>query len=674
MPLVFLSASLHADEAGLDRAATQFRDFYLGGGVGLTTRDSSGKPAASDDIAKHVRSLKPDGSWPDVDYASKARSSWPAANHSSRLLAMSTEFARGTADQPGLAAAIHRAFVCWIKKDPQCPNWWYNQIGVPKDLATAGLLLGKELNAAEKTYLLKVVMPRTKIGMTGQNKLWLAGNTFMLGLIGRDEAAIRDATNAIWDEVAIGGGEGVQPDASFHQHGPQQQFGNYGLAFAVELGRWATILGGTPWALPPERVGTYRNYLLDGMNWTCWRGSMDIGSCGRQFSPGSPIRKAAMVSQAMECAASFDGENAAAYRAFVKRNQPDTANDLIGNRLFWRSDYVVQRNAKWSAALKMSSNRTIGSEVVNDENLSGYHLADGMLCLYRTGREYEDIFPLWDWKKLPGTTNSQGTLPSFKTSTVATDFTGGVSDGANGIAVLDYAKDGVTAKKAWFFNGQTVVALGSDIRGPDEEEVMTTLEQNLLQGPLKGSESGRIGPVTPGTTENLQWVEHAGFRYTLLEKSLLTVAAGPVTGNWNRIFRSPATPKSDVTQPVFLLSINHGRKSSSGSYAYAISTADEKPLALMLRNNSGLQAVKLGPTLTGVVFWKAGEFRPASGETLQADQPCVVLYDSATQQAHLADPTQKLSSLRLSLGARTFEAELPTGGLAGRSVKVSLVR
>ena len=113
----------------------------------------------------------------------------------------------------------------------------------------------------------------------------------------------------------------------------------------------------------------------------------------------------------------------------------------------------------------MSSKRVIGAELVNEENLSGYHLADGALYLYQGGDEYTDIFPVWDWRKIPGVTCAQTDIPAFKTSSIESDFVGGVSDGTHGCAALDYVRDGVVAKKAWFFGANSVVCLGAGISG-----------------------------------------------------------------------------------------------------------------------------------------------------------------------------------------------------------------
>ena len=74
------------------------------------------------------------------------------------------------------------------------------------------------------------VMEQSQFGMTGQNKVWLAGNVLIRGLLLNDAELIKEARENICSEIVLGQKEGIQPDWSFHQHGPQQQFGNYGLS------------------------------------------------------------------------------------------------------------------------------------------------------------------------------------------------------------------------------------------------------------------------------------------------------------------------------------------------------------------------------------------------------------------------------------------------------------
>ena len=42
-------------------------------------------------------------------------------------------------------------------------------------------------------------------------------------------------------------------------------------------------------------------------------------------------------------------------------------------------------------SVKMCSNRVLGAETVNKENIQGYHMGDGVTFLYQSNKEYENI-------------------------------------------------------------------------------------------------------------------------------------------------------------------------------------------------------------------------------------------------------------------------------------------
>lgn len=656
------------------RARQQFRDFYLGASDGFEMRDTNERAPDRSQAIHDANTLRADGTWANIDYTGEARSGWQPAQHYTRLLAIVA-----TAERPAtpadlrakLLAPAHRAFGYWIKHDLQCPNWWYNQIGTPKAIGTIALLLDDDLQPDEYRYATGTSLSRFPIAMTGQNKVWLAGNTLMLGLLTGDERTIHEAANVIWSEVHLTVGEGIQPDFSFHQHGPQQQFGNYGMAFAVETARWGRILRGTPWRLPPAELAVFSHYLLDGQNWVCWRGLMDTSACGRQFMPRQSRAKAANIAEVMRQAAIFDPTNAAAYLAFVQRNQPNAANDLVGDRYFWRSDYLVHRRPGFAATLKMSSHRVIGAELVNSENLSGYHIADGALYLYRDGGEYEDIFPVWDWSRLPGVTCAVVPPPSYKTSADPRDFVGGLSDGSDGMAVMDYARDGVRAKKAWFFAGDTVVCAGTDIASQGSATIATTLNQCLRRGEVS-VQPEQTASMVDGPSRMLTGlgaVEHDGWRYELLEPGRLHIETGSVTGNWHKVFNNPESPKPDVTKNVFMLWLDHGQNVSAGHYAYEIAPVGAPPVAKLLENSAARQVVQMSPTKTGIVFWSAGEVRLPGGRTIAVDAPCLVLAEP--KGVLVVDPTQKLKHLGISIDGVKHLATLPSGPTAGTAVVVA---
>ena len=69
--------------------------------------------------------------------------------------------------------------------------------------------------------------------MTGQNLADAAMIHLLKRLYYKDKKMVQDAVSSFLSVVKIvnEGKEGMQADMSFHQHGPQQQFGNYGLGF-----------------------------------------------------------------------------------------------------------------------------------------------------------------------------------------------------------------------------------------------------------------------------------------------------------------------------------------------------------------------------------------------------------------------------------------------------------
>jgi chondroitin AC lyase len=665
----------------LELARGQFREFYLGSvkmpDGNLTLQDTNeASPDASRAVA-YARTLREDGSWADLAYDSTARSGWPPSLHYTRMLAMVAAAHRtGTAPAAHalLDAAVHRAFAYWIAHDFTCPNWWYNQIGAPKLLATVGLLLDDELTAAEARYLTETMLPRAKIAMTGQNRIWLAGNTLMLGLLKRDEAIVDEAAAAIWDEVKVVTDEGIQPDFSFHQHGPQQQFGNYGMAFAVEICRWGVILRNTRWALTRDHLAAYRGFLLDGEAWVNWRGRMDISACGRQFMPHSPEAKARTIARVMANTASIDPDRGRAYRGFVARNVANAPNDLVGERVFWRSDYVVHRRPNFAATLKLSSRRVVGAESLNSENLLGYHLADGALYLYRRGDEYEDIFPLWDWQKLPGVTNAllAGGPPAFREIRGQRDFAGGVTNGEDGCAALDFERDGVSAKKAWFFDREVIVCLGADIAGQPGQRVITTVNQCLAKGDvvIEPAGGGHAAVVTGGGVfPALDYVEHDGWRYAFPTHGSASVEDRVQTGNWKRVFSNPDTPPEEVKSRLFTLWIDHDLSAGPQSYAYVI-TAAGRSAQVRFANNGRQQWVRFPEGACGVVFWTAGAIE-IDGTRIAVDQPCLLWRPKAGDRFWVADPTQKLQRLNLTVNGVAHAVVLPQAGDAGRSVAVA---
>src|SRR5690606_29415317 len=181
------------------------------------------------------------------------------------------------------------------------------------------------------------------------------------------------------------------------------------------------------------------------------------------------------------------------------------------------------------------------------------------------GNEYYDIFPVWDWTKVPGITAPQKTaIPQpAQWGTYGTSvFAGGVSNGAAGVTAFQLNNNEYSintgARKAWFMFGDEIVCLGASIKSTAAEDINTTINQCLLNGdPVVKSADGET--VLSSDTHNLQtsnvnWIYHNKVGYVFPAQTNLNLTNKTESGNWNAINTAYST--DNVSKDVFKLWIN----------------------------------------------------------------------------------------------------------------------
>ncbi len=634
-----------------------------------------------------------DGAFGDIDYTDKTRGSWPVNEHLVRLNDLAILYTRPGTKYTGDRAVRDKIVLglnYWFKNDFICPNWWYPEIGVPKVLGPTMLLMEDELTPTQIDAGIRI-LNRSKIGMTGQNKVWLSGNVVYRSLLTGDTTAIQEAVKAIQEEVVVSEGEGIQQDNSFHQHGPQQQFGNYGAAYAGDILKWAGIFQNTAYQFEPDKVAIMRNYLLDGMRWVIWKNKMDISACGRQLFPNTLISKANNMKSIFARMPAIDPPYADSYKLAV--------TDFAGDKHFWKSDMTVHRRANFYTSVKMSSNRVGGAESCNEENVLGYHLGDGATYFYQSGAEYLNIFPLWDWKMIPGTTtyHDEAPLPVLPCSgyRIASDFVGGVSDGMNGIATLAYQRDSLSAQKSWFFFNEATICLGAGIHSEENKPVFTTVNQSFLHGDVLVKQGTVAKTLETGehALKNVPWVIHDNWGYYFPGHAAISITNREQSGSWKKVLtRMPPTVEKGS---VFTLWFDHQARPDSARYAYYVFPgATQKNIETLaagltvVANSAKLQAVESKSLqAAGIVFVQPGQVSLKLFKKISADKPCVVMAGKkgAGMVLQVSDPThneselvigvegkRKISGLTANYDMQTkmsyFTVHLPEGADAGKSI------
>lgn len=620
--------------------------------------------------------MKEDGSWEDIDYSDKTRSGWPVNGHLERLNNMAIIYKRAGSrwtSEPKLEEKIISGLNFWLKNDFICPNWWYPEIGVPKVLGPTMLLMEDKLTQAQMEAGIKI-LNRAKIGMTGQNKVWLSGNVIYRSLLTGDVELIKVAVRAIQEEVIISEGEGVQADYSFHQHGPQQQFGNYGASYAGDILKWAIIFQNTPFQFEPKKIEILRSYLLQGMRWVIWKNKMDISACGRQLFPNAQAGKGNNIERIFNKMPLVD--------LGFKEQYLKGMNNFSGNKHFWRSDMTVHRRTNFYTSVKMSSNRVAGAESCNDENIQGYHLGDGAIYFYQSGEEYTDIFPFWDWKMIPGTTtfHDADPLPVLPCSgyRIASDFVGGVSDGINGIATLEYNRDSLYAQKSWFFFGDAVICLGTGINSDEDKEVRTTINQSFLHGNVLIKQTDTTWIIEDGHHDlsNVSWILHDNWGYFFPGKADIEVANRQQGGDWNRVVKQ--MPSKDIKANIFTLWFNHHIKPKEARYAYYVfpaATAEEidsrASTIEMVENSDKLQVIESRKKeMAGFVFVQPGEANTKTFNKVSADKPCLLMISkkNALLEVVLSDPTRLQTKIVIGLQGKKKNKTVNTKYDAGKNI------
>ncbi len=671
--------------------------------------DEVGRAFSAGTVRGYATNLTAQGTWPDIDYADPALTGWEPQQHVRRLIYMTRAYRKpGHAlyGDPAISNAIHSALGWWLANDPQAANWWYNSIDTPRWIGRTLLVLDDDATAGELSAAMPI-LGRPGFTRTGQNLIWEAGNVLVKGLLTASSSTVAQASTEMAQEVVATTAEGLQHDHSFHQHGPQLYTGGYGASFAEDVSFWLEMLRGTFAAFPTDRMDLMADYVLVGTQWVLWGDRWDFGVTGRGISREVPRGDSlATVCGRMAAADPVRAAEYAAFAATVDGLAPPGAA-LTGNRHFWRSDHMVHRRAGWYASVRMCSTRVQGSEAGNGEGLKDYHLGDGTLYLMRDGGEYDAIQPVWDWRRLPGITSPQNTGPlpvlTWSGYTNGSAFVGGVSDGRCGLAAMDFRRNTLALRKAWFFFDDEVVCLGAGVAyTSNSSPVVTTVNQCLLRSEATVPSGTTTRTLSAGTTSlaGTGWVHQDGVGYLFPDAPTgLWATAQAQTGSWYSINTSKS--EAIVTQDVFTLWIDHGVKPTNGTYAYALrpgidaaampAYAADPPFTIVT-NSTALQAVyHRGLSLLEAAFLQPGTVTVPGGLRVACDTACLAMIrESATNiEVSVAHPLHQAGTVRLILnravagagatwdpegGTSTLAIELPAGPSAGATVGATYAR
>lgn len=678
--------------ADLDVVRQNFIGYYSAAGADPTSQRMTDALGALESTARAYTApgfLLSDGSWADINYSEAPGGSWSPWDHVRRLTVMAKAYrtqGQPLYRDPQLLAQIESAlaYVNVFYGPTRLPlgNWWFWTMGIPLDLGPTLVLMRDDIDP--KIYsdcvndiALRIGSSPTSKGIvgpvpTGENLVWSSFTHLYLALLNDAPAMLASVRDAMAGAAMPTPGDGIQVDWSFHQHGPQLYTGGYGASFASDVARYMLLTRGTSFTLPPGSAAAFSNYVADGIAWSLYGNYFDASAVGRyvvrpsttgidglaallESSLFASLRQAEIRSATTQMLRSWTwplpAELAAIASSIERASGP--AAWPHGYRHYSLSDYTVDRHDGWFASIKMLSIRTKSGESTNGENLRGSRQSDGRMYLVLAGNEYfgRDVWPAFDWTRLPGTTVEQKADTANDTYGFGTrSFVGGAGDEHNGVSAMDFAalNSSLTAKKSWFFFDDAIVFLANSITCPGTNRVETIVNQWPLVDP-----SSQL--VTGGPPGAVRWASCERIGYIFPTPVSLQSSRDTRTGTWASLGgSSDTTPHSADFVTLWL---DHGANPTNATAEYTIvpnttaaaasAWSNTNPIAILANTADAAAARDLRTNSLGIVFWRAN----AAVDGITADTPSIVYItgDASRKEVYVSDPTNGTGMMHLTL-------------------------
>ena len=553
----------------------------------------------------------------DIDYTDQERSSWPAARHLTRTerLAVLCRKETDAARRETYKDLILRLLDHWIAKDYRNPNWWHNKLSNPNILGEIGLLMKQDLGA-ERLRSLAVLTGRgcysvdpTLRAYTGANAIDLAMSSIKFAVLTGYAPALRTALGVVENALGYSLSEGIKKDGTFFQHGNRLYMGGYGIVFIRGMVTVIKMITGTDYMFSADKLTPLSRFILTGLQTMSFGNTLDPTVLGRSVSRMGAQPLTGIVSD-LRFLAGTEGmpgrEELLAYADSIANN---TKRDF-GLHYFEDAKFLVLNTGDFYFSFRGGDNLLYYAEITNNENVLCYNSTfPGVTTIMRTGNEYTNIAPVYDYSLVPGTTAVPETDEEIAAHDDATyRLLPGVYGGkeADGAAAV-FAKtehEGISMAVSCFAAENAVILLGAGMKNSAGKPMRTALDQCRYTGAFERD----------GNT-----VIHNGIRYELLEGGALSAGSEHRTGSWRRNNLTLA----DVPAEGEIFSVY---AENTGSYAYTVMPETANAHFEVIVNTPAVQAVKLPDGRIAASFFGPGSFS-YNGKTYRSAVAAARIFD-----------------------------------------------
>ncbi|HEC43982.1 MAG TPA: chondroitin lyase, partial [Bacteroides sp.] len=468
------------------------------------------------------------------------------------------------------------------------------------------------------------------------------------------------------------GKRGMQQDYSFHHRTDRvNNTTSYGYGkYANAFGEWSFYVANTKYAFSIEKINHLVDYYLDGIfKQQVYGVYTDISVKNRSISHKSSFEPHS-VTEIDRLLQSTDYRKDELEEIIALR-KGEAEPSLSFCKFFWQTEHFVFQRPDFYTTVRMFSTRNRNMEVpYNGPGKTTHHRADGTNYLMLKGDEFHNIWPLYDWQKISGTTIMQKPElygPKEIQKDGLTDFVGAVTDGVYGAVAFDFRSphDMLKAKKSWFFFDEEYVCLGTDINSRPDLPVATTVNQVLMRSEVTIMQNDKTIKLPKGNRElnDVKWVYQDKIGYIFPEPATINLSNQVEQGRWSDITDQKNISEEIISEEVFMLWFNHGNRPDNASYQYIVvpdvseqelmeSSSDNRNIDI-ISNTSDIQAVKnnkLG--ICQLAFYKAGEVDISNGLKLRMESQgmaMIKMKGDRIEKLTVSDPSRKLSRIMITV-------------------------
>ena len=671
-------------------------------------------------VASILEKIKEDGSFTGINYEDLSRTAgFPHRQHTYQLVYMALATKKKTSryfKSKKLKTTIIKGLGYWVEHDFFGDNWHNNQISTPTDLVNLMLLIGNEL-PQDLVDRAQPIIGRAHMQASGArpsgDRIVIAGilakNLLFMGNREEFDKIVR----IIEGEVKFSTGtRGMQHDYSFHHRIDRvNNTTSYGYGkYANVFGEWSSYVAKTRYAFSVDKINHLVDYYLDGIYKQMVYGIYtDISVKNRSISQKSTFEPHDVLE--IERLLQSTDYRKSELEEIIRLRKGEVSPSQSFCKFFWQTEHFVFQRPDFYTTVRMFSTRNRNmEEPYNGPGKTTHHRADGTNYLMLKGDEYHNIWPVYDWQKISGTTIMQKPAlpgPEDIQKEGLTDFVGAVTDGLHGAVAFDFKSphDLVAAKKSWFFFDREYVCLGSGIDSRPDYPVVTTIDQVLMHGKVTIFQDDKVNILQNGNRalSNVKWVHQNKVGYLFPAPATIHVSNQEQQGRWSDITDQKNISEELIKEDVFMLWFDHGKRPSNASYAYiVVPNISEQDLGKSSHNNRGLEILSNTPDLQAVksksmnlcqmAFYKAGSIEISNGSTVSMHSQGMAMLktsDSKIEKLTLADPSRKLSSIMITIpgiynitgdhfivipdkvqNTTLIIAELPQGVYAGKSISI----